>query len=263
MINNKENNLNSTKETVTNITSVNNNNKESVEIKKISRLRKTIAKKMSISKTIIPEVTLMDEVDITDLVSLRNKIKLVVQKKGIKLTYMAFIAKAVVLALKEYPFFNASFDDEKEELIIKNYINLGIAIDTKDGLIVPNIKNVDNLNVLELAKEIQILSVNTAERKLQLSQLQKGTFTLSNFGAIDIAYGTPIINHPELSILGIGKILKKPIVKNGEIVIADMLPLSLAIDHRIIDGADGGRLLKRIKELLNDVKTLENDFTDL
>ncbi|XXP77195.1 MAG: dihydrolipoamide acetyltransferase family protein [Lettuce witches'-broom phytoplasma] len=262
MTNNNDNVLNSTKEAATNNKNTNNNT-EDVEIQKISRLRKIIAKKMSISKTVIPEVTLMDEVDITNLVALRTQMKPLAKEKGIKLTYMAFIAKAVILALKEYPIFNASFDDEKEELIIKNYINLGIAIDTKDGLIVPNIKNVDNLSVLELAKEIHTLSVNTVGRKLQLSQLQKGTFTLSNFGAIDIAYGTPIINHPELAILGIGKIVKKPIVKKGEIVVADMLPLSLAIDHRIIDGADGGRLLQKIKALLNDVKTLENDFTAL
>ncbi|KND62673.1 dihydrolipoamide acetyltransferase family protein [Candidatus Phytoplasma phoenicium] len=233
------------------------NTQEDVEIVKISRLRKTIAKKMIISKTLIPDVSLIKEVDVSNLVVLRQNTKNEVLEQRIKLTYMAFIAKAVIMALQKFPLFNASFDDDKDEIIIKKNINLGIAIDTPKGLIVPNIKNAAQYNVIQLAQEIAILSKNTLEQKIKLDQLQKGTFTLSNFGSLDILYGTPVINHPELAILGIGKIVKKPIVKNNEICISDILPLSLSIDHRIIDGADGGRFLHFISNLLTDTTVLE------
>ncbi|MDV3198391.1 MAG: dihydrolipoamide acetyltransferase family protein [Vigna little leaf phytoplasma] len=234
------------------------NNNDDIKIEKISRLRKTIAKKMVIAKTIIPDVTLIIEMDISNLVILRQKTKLKAEEQNIKLTYMAFIAKAVVIALHEFPIFNASFNDEKDEIIIKNTINLGIAVDTPQGLIVPNIKDAAQYSIISLAQEIQNLSKITIEKKIQLEQIQNGTFTLTNFGSIGILYGNPIINYPELAILGIGKIIKKPIVKNNEICIADVLPLSLTLDHRVIDGADGGRFLNRIKDLLENTDILES-----
>ncbi|WP_024563487.1 dihydrolipoamide acetyltransferase family protein [Candidatus Phytoplasma tritici] len=223
---------------------------QETEIVKISRLRKAIAQKMVLSKGTIPETTLMDEVNITALVTLRKQAKDQAQLQGIKLTFMAFIMKAVTIALQEFPVFNASYDDVKEEVNYKKFINLGIAVDTKDGLIVPNIKDTNKLTLLEMAQKLQQVAKATNERKVELNQLQNGTFTITNFGSIDITYGTPVINYPELAILGVGKITKKPIVENNQIVIADILPLSLSIDHRIIDGADGGRFLKRVKELL-------------
>ncbi|BAD04687.1 dihydrolipoamide acyltransferase [Onion yellows phytoplasma OY-M] len=224
---------------------------QETEVVKISRLRKAIAQKMVLSKGKIPETTLMDEVNITALVTLRKQAKDQAQSQGIKLTFMAFIMKAVAIALQEFPLFNASYDDVKEEVTYKKFINLGVAVDTKDGLIVPNIKDANKLTLLEMAQQLQQVAKATTERKVELNQLQNGTFTITNFGSIDITYGTPVINYPELAILGVGKITKKPVVENSQIVIADMLPLSLAIDHRIIDGADGGRFLKRVKELLN------------
>ncbi|CCP88503.1 dihydrolipoamide acetyltransferase family protein [Candidatus Phytoplasma solani] len=227
------------------------NDSAQTEIIKISRLRKAIAQKMVLAKSTIPETTLIDEVNITALVALRKQAKVQAEKQGIKLTFMAFIMKAVAIALEEFPVFNASFDDARDEIILKKFINLGIAVDTKDGLIVPNVKNANKFNLLELAKKLQEAAQATIERKVQLDALQNGTFTITNFGSLDISYGTPVINYPELAILGVGKISKKPIVENNQIIIADMLPLSLAIDHRIIDGADGGRFLKRIKELLS------------
>ncbi|MFT2804865.1 dihydrolipoamide acetyltransferase family protein [Candidatus Phytoplasma asteris] len=226
------------------------------EVVKISRLRKAIAQKMVLSKGKIPETTLMDEVNITALVTLRKQAKDQAQSQGIKLTFMAFIMKAVAIALQEFPLFNASYDDVKEEITYKKFINLGVAVDTKDGLIVPNIKDANKLTLLEMAQQLQQVAKATTERKVELNQLQNGTFTITNFGSIDITYGTPVINYPELAILGVGKITKKPVVENSQIVIADMLPLSLAIDHRIIDGADGGRFLKRVKELLNNTTLL-------
>ncbi|KXT29370.1 dihydrolipoyllysine-residue acetyltransferase component of pyruvate dehydrogenase complex [Candidatus Phytoplasma oryzae] len=230
---------------------------EKKRIEKISRLRETIAKKMIISKNLIPDATLMMEVDVTNLVILRQKYKEIAKKKDIKLTYMAFIAKVVSVALKEFDILNATFNDEKNELIYQDIINLGIAIDTPYGLIVPNIKNIENLTIFQLAKEIQTIAQTTLERKLKMEQITDGTFTLSNYGSTGVLYATPIIKHPELGILGIGSIVKKPVFKNKEIVISDILPLALTFDHRIIDGAYGGRFLNKISILLNDISELE------
>ncbi|MFP7699509.1 MAG: dihydrolipoamide acetyltransferase family protein [Candidatus Phytoplasma pyri] len=224
-----------------------------VEVIKISRLRKSISEQMKISKNFIVPTTLLNEINIDNLVSFRKKLKSEADYKNIKLTYMAFIMKAIILVLKEFPIFNSSFNEIKDEIIIKKNINLGIAVDTENGLIVPNIKNANKMNILELAKELEIIAKETRERKVSIEKLKNGTFTITNFGAIDLTYGTPIINYPETAILGIGKIIKKPIVEQEKIIIANMLPLSLTIDHRIIDGADGGRFLKRFKEILNNL----------
>lgn len=225
---------------------------EGVRREPITKIRKTISKNMTISKSIIPHVTMMDEFDVTELVSFRQQNKQLAVDKGVKLTYMAFIIKAITKTLKEFPIFNSSFDHEKEEIIFKDYINVGIAVDTADGLMVPNIKNADKLGIFEIAEEVSTLSKAANERTIGLSQLQNGTFTITNYGAVDSLFGTPIIKHPEVAIVGIGKIVKKPVVKNDEIVVADILPISLAFDHRIIDGADAGRFSIRLKEYLSN-----------
>ncbi len=218
----------------------------------ISKVRKSIVNAMTISKTTIPHTVLMDEINVSALVNFRNEQKGLAESKGIKLTYMAFIMRAVLLAIKEYPIFNSSFDEANEEIVFKNFINLGIAVDTKEGLIVPNIKNADQKSVFGLATELASLAEAAKNRTVQLDQIQNGTFTITNYGAVDSLFGTPIIKYPEVAILGIGKIHKKPIVENNEISIADILPLSLAVDHRIIDGADAGRFLIRVKEYLSN-----------
>lgn len=223
-----------------------------VEYVEITKLRKAIVKAMSFSKQVIPHTTLMDEIVVDKLVELRKKVKDQAAAQDIKLTYMAFIMKAAVIALKKFPHFNASFDQEYDRMIIKKYINLGMAVDTPDGLIVPNIKDADRKSILELAKELREVADQTIQRKVQLAQLQNTTFSITNFGAADVAYGTPIINHPEVAILGIGKIMQKPVVENGEIKVAYTLPLSLSVDHRVIDGAEAGRFLGVIKSLLSD-----------
>lgn len=225
---------------------------EGVRREPITKIRKTISKNMTISKSIIPHVTMMDEFDVTELVSFRQQNKQLAVDKGVKLTYMAFIIKAITKTLKEYPIFNSSFDHEKEEIIYKDYINVGIAVDTADGLMVPNIKNADKLGIFEIAEEVSVLSKAANDRTISLAQLQNGTFTITNYGAVDSLFGTPIIKHPEVAIIGIGKIIKKPVVKNNEIVVADILPISLAFDHRIIDGADAGRFSIRLKEFLSN-----------
>ncbi|MDX9691255.1 MAG: dihydrolipoamide acetyltransferase family protein [Acholeplasmataceae bacterium] len=223
-----------------------------VEYVPITKLRKAIVNAMTRAKQIIPHTVLMDEVVVDKLVDLRKKVKDQAAAQDIKLTYMAFIMKATVLALKKFPYFNASFDQENERMVLKKFINLGMAVDTPDGLIVPNIKDADHKSILELAKELREVADQTIERKVQLSQLQNTTFSITNFGAADVRYGTPIINHPEVGILGIGRIEQKAVVENGEIVVRYVMPLSLAVDHRVIDGADAGRFLSYIKTLLND-----------
>jgi pyruvate dehydrogenase E2 component (dihydrolipoamide acetyltransferase) len=223
-----------------------------VEYVPITKLRKAIVNSMTRAKQIIPHTVLMDEVVVDKLVDLRNKVKEQAAAQDIKLTYMAFVMKATVLALKKFPYFNASFDQENDRMVLKKFINLGMAVDTPDGLIVPNIKDADQKSILELAKELREVADQTIQRKVQLSQLQNTTFSITNFGAADVRYGTPIINHPEVGILGIGRIEQKAVVENGNIVARYVLPLSLAVDHRVIDGADAGRFLSYIKTLLNE-----------
>lgn len=219
---------------------------------KISTLRKSVVKAMTLSKQVIPHTTLIDELDVTELVEVKDKYKEKAKTQGVKLTYMPFIIKSLTRAIKEYPVFNSSFDQENEEIISRNNVNVGIAVDTPDGLIVPNIKNADQLSIYQLATEIEKLSTLAKDRKLKLSDLQNGTITITNFGAFDAISGTPIIKHPEVAILGVGKIMKKPVVINNEIVIRDIAPLSLTFDHRIIDGADGGRFMISFKKYLRD-----------
>ncbi len=239
-------------EQLTSVSKVAINPQSNVEYVPISKLRKAIVKGMTLSKQIIPHTVLMDEVVVDKLVELKTSVKQQAAAQDIKLTYMAFIMKAVIIALKKFPSFNSSFDQENERLILKKFINLGVAVDTPDGLIVPNIKDADKKTILELARELSEVAKATVERKVQLAQLQNTTFSITNFGAANVAYGTPIINHPEVAILGVGRIEQKPVVKNGELRVAYVLPLSFAVDHRVIDGADAGRFLSLIKSLLND-----------
>lgn len=222
-----------------------------VTVVDISSVRKTISNAMTRSKTIIPETILFTDVVVDDLVNLRNKTKDLAKEKGVSLTYLAFISKAVIIALKEFPIMNSSFDHNNSQIIYKNFINLGFAVDTPNGLLVPNIKNADRLGILNIAKEIRTLADRAIARTIQLDEIQNGTFTITNFGSVGVPYGAPVINHPEVAILGVGRISKQAIVVNDEIKIGSVLPLSLAVDHRIIDGADAGRFINRVKELLH------------
>ncbi|MCU0104593.1 2-oxo acid dehydrogenase subunit E2 [Acholeplasma vituli] len=218
----------------------------------VTQLRKAIVNAMTVSKQIIPHTILMDEIDVTELVNLRNAQKDLAKSEGIHLTYMPFIIKAITKTIKQFPIFNASFDHEKGEIIYKDFMNIGFATDTKEGLVVPNIKDADTLSVYELAKKLKDLQTKAIDRTLQLKDIQNGTFTITNYGAFDALYGTPIIKYPEVAIMGIGKIIQKPVVKNNAIVIAHVMPISFAVDHRIIDGADAGRFVMMFKSLLNN-----------
>lgn len=226
---------------------------------KMSAMRRAIAKAMVNSKSTIPHTSLMNEVDVTALVELRTQLKNSTdqENKTFKLTYMPFFVRAVVMALQEFPILNASMDVENQEIVYHDYYHIGMATDTADGLIVPVIKDADEKNIFQLAHSVTDLAVRARDKQIKSDELKGSTFTITNYGSVGLDFGTPVINFPESAILGIGVIRKKPIVnKAGQIVIADMLPLSISIDHRIIDGADAGRFMKRLKELLEAPLTI-------
>ena len=215
-------------------------------------LRRTIAKNLLTAHQTMVFVTIMDEADVTDLWNIRDREKKVLQEKGIHLTFLPFFMKALQHSLVEHPYLNASLDGEKEEIIVKKYYNVGIAVDTPDGLMVPVIKNVDKKTVRELASEIQDLSQKAKERKIKLEEMRGSSFTISNWGHFGGTFATPVINYPDAAILGTGRIADKPWVKEGQIVIRKILPLSLTFDHRVTDGADAATFLSKVMRYLED-----------
>ena len=223
---------------------------------KMSGIRRAIAKAMVNSKHTAPHVALLDEVDVSALVAHRKKFKEVAAQRDIKLTYLPYVVKALVSALREYPALNTSIDDEKEEIIQKHYYNIGIAADTDRGLLVPVVKHADSKSVFAISKEINELADKARTGKLSPNEMSGGSCTITNIGSAGGQWFTPVINHPETAILGIGRIAEKPIVKNGEIVAAPVLALSLSFDHRIIDGVTAQQALNHIKLLLSDPELL-------
>ena len=223
---------------------------------KMSGIRKAIAKAMVHSKHTAPHVTLMDEIDVTKLVAHRKKFKEIAAEKGIKLTFLPYVVKALTSTLREYPALNTSIDDETSEIIQKHYYNIGIAADTEKGLLVPVVKDADRKSVFAISNEINELAVKARDGKLSAAEMKGASCTISNIGSAGGQWFTPLINHPEVAILGIGRIAEKAIVRNGEIVAAPVLALSFSFDHRIIDGATAQNALNHIKRLLNDPELL-------
>lgn len=219
-------------------------------------IRKIIAQAMVKSVYTAPHVTIMDEVEVTKLVDFRNQSKPLAEKKGIKLTYLAFIVKALVAGLRQFPALNASIDDDKNEIVYKHYFNIGIATDTENGLLVPVIENADRKSIWMIADEIRDLATRGREGKLSANELRGSTMTITNIGSAGGMFFTPVINHPEVAILGTGRIMEKPTVRNGEVVVAPIMTLSLSFDHRIIDGATAQYFVNYIKELLEDPQLL-------
>ncbi len=219
-------------------------------------IRKRIAEHMHQSKTTAAHFTYVDEVDMTELIQVREQMKPLAEQKGVKLTYLPFIVKASVAALKEMPILNASIDEAKGEIVIKKYYNIGIATATEDGLIVPVIKDADRKSLLEIAMEIERLAKAAREGKIALSDLQGGTFTITSLGALGGLFATPIINYPEVAILGIHEIKRRPVVKDDQIVIRDIMYVSLSFDHRLVDGDVGARFCKKIISYLENPKLL-------
>jgi pyruvate dehydrogenase E2 component (dihydrolipoamide acetyltransferase) len=215
-------------------------------------LRKTIAKNMAFAQHTTAFVTETDEADVSDLWDLRAREKKALEDKGVHLTFMPFFMKAVQHTLMEFRAFNASMDEERGEIIIKKYYNIGVAVDTDEGLIVTVVRNVDKKTIRELAGELQDLSKQARERTVKLEDLRGNTFTITNYGTYGSTFATPIINYPDVAILGTGKIIDKPWVKGGQIVIRKILPLSLTFDHRVNDGAGAAKFLAKLVGYLED-----------
>nr|WP_255648145.1 dihydrolipoamide acetyltransferase family protein [Pseudalkalibacillus hwajinpoensis] len=223
---------------------------------KMKGMRKAIAKAMVNSKHTAPHVTHMDEVVVTDLVAHRKKFKQYAADKDVKLTYLPYVVKALVSALREFPMLNASIDDSTEEIVHKHYYNIGIAANTDAGLVVPVVKEADRKPLLNVSSEINELAKKARDGKLSGDDMKGSTCTISNLGSAGGQWFTPIINNPDAAILGIGRIEEKPVVIDGEIVAAPVLALSISYDHRLIDGVTAQLALNHIKRLLNDPQLL-------
>lgn len=209
--------------------------------KSITPLRQVIARRMLENWNGIPHVTQFDNIDFTRLNELRKKYAAAYEAKGSKLTLTPLVLKGIVAALKKHPIFNSSLDEATNEIIIKEYYHLGIAVDTEQGLIVPVIRDVDKKSVVEIAKELETLAAKARDRKVTADELKGGTFTISNQGAIGGAHFTPIVNKPEVAILGMGRGALQPVVREGKVEIRLMTPIGLSYDHRVIDGGTAAR----------------------
>jgi pyruvate dehydrogenase E2 component (dihydrolipoamide acetyltransferase) len=228
-----------------------------VERVPLKGIRRKIAQNMTQSWTHIPHVTTFEEADVTQLEALRAKHENEIKQLGGRLTLTVFALKAIASGLKKYPQFNASLDEKTGELVFKHFYNIGVAVATERGLIVPVIRNVDQKSVIELSKELADLSGKTKAGKVELERLQGGTFTLTNIGSIGGTNMVPMINHPEAAILGMARAAQKPVVRNGNIEIGLIMPLALSFDHRIADGAEAAYFMQHI------VKRLQEPFTFL
>ncbi|MEM0449606.1 MAG: dihydrolipoamide acetyltransferase family protein [Methanomassiliicoccales archaeon] len=219
----------------------------------VKGIRKTTAKKMMESTLKTAMVTMMDDADVTDLVAMRERLKsIALEQKKVKLTYMPFIVKATVMALKNNPYLNSSLDEDSGEIILKKYYNIGVAVATDEGLMVPVIKAADQKEIMEIAAEIEDLAKKAMERKIDLGDLKGGTFTITNYGTLGGTYGNPIINYPEAAILGIGRIREMPWAHDGEIKLRKIMPLSLTWDHRIMDGAHAAKFMGEFRRYLEN-----------
>ena len=223
-----------------------------VEKKRMSALRRTVAQRMVESWTTIPHITQMDDADITETLALMKKYGPAFENKGTHLTFTPLAVKAAVAALKKFPVFNSSFDEATGEIVYKQYYHLGVAVDTDAGLIVPVLRDVDKKNIFTLSSELNQLVERTRQRKVSLEELQGGTFSISNQGGIGGGHFTPIVNKPEVAVLGVGRASLRPVARNGKTEARMMLPLALSYDHRVIDGANAVRFMREL------VQGLEN-----
>ena len=227
-----------------------------VEIKPLSRIQKISGTRLQASWINLPHVTQHDEADITDLEAARTALKTKASQEGVRLTPLAFIIKASILALQEFPRFNASLDASGENLVLKKYFNIGFAADTPNGLVVPVIPNANYLNLYGIAHALADFSEKARAGRLKAAEMQGGSFTISSLGGIGGTAFTPIINAPEVAILGVSKSSLKPVFEKGAFVPRLMLPLSLSYDHRVIDGAEAARFVVFLSKTLSDVKAL-------
>jgi 2-oxoglutarate dehydrogenase complex dihydrolipoamide succinyltransferase (E2) component len=219
-------------------------------------VRKAVAERMTKSSNTAAHVTVVDEVDVTELVLLREAFKGSAEKRGVKLTFLPLVIKAVIPALKQFPYINASLDEAEAEIVLKKYYNLGIATDTVQGLLVPVVKDADKKDIFQLSGEIEKLADRARSGQLSLEDVHGSTFTITNIGSIGGLFATPIINYPEVAILGVHHITKRPIVREGKIEIRDMMYLSVSFDHRVLDGAYAARFMRMVIETVQEPKKL-------
>ncbi len=227
-----------------------------IETQPLSRIKKLSGKNLHRNWLLVPHVTQFGEADITELEAFRVEQKAMVEKQGVKLTPLVFIMKAVAAALDAFPQFNASLDTNGENLILKKYIHIGVAVDTSEGLVVPVVRDVDKKGLLELAKELSVLSEKARNKQLTANEMQGGCFSISSLGGIGGTAFTPIVNVPEVAILGVSKSSIKPVYKDEQFMPRLMLPLSLSYDHRVIDGADGARFITYLSTMLSETRNL-------
>ena len=230
-----------------------------IDRQKMSKIRKTTATHLSYAWSTIPHVTQFDKADLTHIESLRKKFAPRAAEAGGKLTMTVILLKVIEAALKKFPQFNCSIDMQTYEIIYKNYCNIGIAVDTENGLLVPVVKNVDTKNLIELSVEVNEIAQKARDRKLSLDDMQGGNFSISNLGGIGGVGFTPIVNAPEVATLGVSRASMEPVFVDGEFVPRMILPLSLSYDHRIIDGADAARFLRYVAEVLEEPFLLSMD----
>jgi pyruvate dehydrogenase E2 component (dihydrolipoamide acetyltransferase) len=219
---------------------------------KMTKIRRVIATQMVKSATTIPHVTNFDDADVTELEQLRKTIPQDYLGQGVKLTSLAFVLRAVGLSLLDHPTLNASLDDEKQEIVYKQYVNLGVAVDTPRGLVVPVLRGVDKLSIPQIAKELGTVSQKARNSDFSIEDIRGGTFTISNLGAVGGTYSTPIINHPEVAILLVGRARWMLVSREEKIENRLMLPLSLSYDHRLVDGAAASRFLNEVINFLQN-----------
>jgi pyruvate dehydrogenase E2 component (dihydrolipoamide acetyltransferase) len=227
-----------------------------IETRPLSRIKKISGANLHRNWVAIPHITQNDEVDITEMEAFRKQLTEEVQKQGVKVTPLAFLIKACVAALKAFPQFNASLAQDGESLVLKQYYHIGVAVDTPNGLVVPVIRDADKKGVLALAKELAEVSQRMRDGKMSPTDMQGGTFSISSLGGIGGTHFTPIINAPEVAILGVSRSSMKPMWRDGQFVARLMLPLSLSYDHRVIDGAEGARFITFLSSVLADIRRL-------
>jgi pyruvate dehydrogenase E2 component (dihydrolipoamide acetyltransferase) len=229
----------------------------SIERIPIRGVRRATAKRMSESVSKAAHVTHCDEADMTELIKIKEGLKEKEQEKGVRLTYLPFVIKALVEALKHHPLLNAAVDEEEEEIVVKKYYNIGIAVDVPDGLIVPVIKMVDQKSLFSLAEEIKNLAMAAKERTVDLADLKGGTFSITNVGMLGGEFATPITNFPEVAILATLRIKERARAAQGKIKVSKTLPLCLSFDHRVIDGAEAARFMNDLIEFLENPQKLD------
>ncbi len=228
---------------------------ESVAEEPLRGLRRRIAERMEVTLR-VPAVSTFREIEVGKLVEMRKRLKPIAAAQNLSLTFMPFFIKAATIALKEFPYFNATLNMDTQKIIRHNYYHIGIATATDDGLLVPVIKHADKMTILEIASELTRLRMLAERRKLAPDELSGSTFSITNYGSYNGWMGTPIINPPEVAIMGVGRIIEKPVAINGELAIRPVLPLSLSFDHRLIDGAAGEKFAERLQALLGNPDTL-------